>query len=421
MQGFECHTSSLLVASALPALESLVTVHMRLSDMDLEHLSACTQLTSLKLDCCEITAETASSQAPSITSPLAELSSIRQLEINGVSSAIACGVTQLTSLHVGYTEEEDVMDILRCTAGMHNLQELWMAVADYWGEVSMPMLQQLVTTASQLRVLRLPCCLGQQEIDLLLTHATQLTRLTCTRLEPTEDRSQSACSWAELVACCGRFGELAYLPLHSVHRLESADLELPSSCPAVEITLDNNQEDQEFHLEQIRDAVTNLGRCPAWQQSGPDVSYWLTGKSKQFGDGQLLVSAVATLSGLANKQLELCISNTSEVLYDASLLEQLGSTVGSSLTHLDLSSGHLSRDFWPAVWAHLPGLQRLSLGMGKDTIRLEDVAAFCTHAPRPLQLCLHMSLSSEVGPAEKLQELSSAWGEPQVTVVFQYW
>jgi hypothetical protein len=38
-----------------------------------------------------------------------------------------------------------------------------------------------------------------------------------------------------------------------------------------------------------------------------------------------------------------------------------------------------------------------------------------------LQLCLHMSLSSEVGPAEKLQELSSAWGEPQVTVVFQYW
>jgi hypothetical protein len=131
------------------------------------------------------------------------------------------------------------------------------------------------------------------------------------------------------------------------------------------------------------------------------------------------VDIIAALSGLAVKQLELTIS-TDEGLYDAALLEQLGSILGSSLTHLEVESGHICRDFWPAVWAHLPGLQRLSLGewIHKDNIHLEDLGAFCMRAAHPLQLCLDEHLVEEEGLAARLQALGSIWGSPQVTFKF---
>jgi hypothetical protein len=423
MQGFNCSTPLLLTACAFPAVEKLAVVSMPLAYMDLEHLSVCTQLTSLELDSCNLTAEIASSQGTS-TSPLAAVSSIRRLKLNGVSSTLARGLTQLTSLHYG-VRKANVADFIGSISGMCSLQELHLVSrrvqvpARLEQDVSMPMWQQLVTTSAQLRVLELPCSLGQQQMDLLLTHATQLTHLTCAELGVKEDRSQSACSWAELETIVGDFSKLAYLPLHNIQRLEWGGLEVPSPCLCMEIILFKSHQDGYEAPARIRDAVTNLGRCPAWQLSGPAVKCTLDDYRESIDDSQSLVETVAALSGLTNKQLQLSISSM-VVLYDAALIEQLGRALGTSLIRLDLSSSNISRDFWPAVWAHLPGLQQLSLGeyIHGTAVHLADLAAFCTHAPRPLQLCLDASLEEALGSADLLQELGSIWGRPQVTVSF---
>jgi hypothetical protein len=419
MQGFKCGTPSLLVASAFPALERLAVVNMPLTYMDLEQLSVCSLLTSLELDSCQLTNETGSSQATT-TSPLAAVSSFRQLKLSGVSSTIACGLTQLTSLHLG-SRAETLTDCIGNTSGLHSLEELRVVVAKSWTSgLSMPMLKQLVTTAAQLKVLELYCEVEQKGVDLLLSHAKQLSHLTCIDLNVTEDRSDSACSWVELNTTFGSFSELAYLPLRSIRRLKWNELELPSPCPVAEITLYEDQQEARDWPRRIRDAVTNLGRCPAWQLSGSAVECNLAADEEQLNDPLLLTETVAALSGFGNRELQLSISNSDEVVWDAALLEQLGRVLGSSLTDLEIRSGHICRDFWPAVWAHLPRLTQLSLGcyLHMDTIHSQDIVAFCIRAARPLQLQLYEGLEGQVGPAERLQELCTLWGGPLVTIKF---
>jgi hypothetical protein len=144
--------------------------------------------------------------------------------------------------------------------------------------------------------------------------------------------------------------------------------------------------------------------------------------SGHFNWNQSLMEMCAALSGFAIQQLDLTIQaeRTDEISFDASLLQQLGSILGSSLTHLQVERGHICRDFWPAVWAHLPRLQRFSLGryIDSDDICLDDLGAFCTHAARPLQLCLDVHLMERVGPVDRLQELGGIWGAPRVTVTY---
>jgi hypothetical protein len=65
---------------------------------------------------------------------------------------------------------------------------------------------------------------------------------------------------------------------------------------------------------------------------------------------------------------------------------RLGRAVGRSLTHLQVDC-RLSEDFWPAVWAHLPRLQVLTIRCWiPSDISLPDLASFCSSATRPLQL-----------------------------------
>jgi hypothetical protein len=419
-----------MLAAAFPALERLTVVGIPLSCTDLEHLAACTQLTCLELTSCHLTDDTATSQGTN-PSPLAAVTTIRQLKLSAVSSAIASGLTQLTSLHFE-SRHISVVNCMNSISGMHNLQQLRVlsATSDWLTADKVPLLQQLVTTAVQLRVLQLPraCDLGQQEVDLLLTHAPHLTHLSCYSVHLTEKRSHSACSWSELETRDARFYQLAYLPLQSVRRLTWGDFELPSSCPCVEITVYDGQSDPEERLEYLtdtKDAITNLGRCPAWQLSGSAVKCLLeededADEDEELDCDQALAETVAALSGLASKQLELSIK-TGAASFCASLVEQFGRALGSSLTALDLQSGSISRDFWPAVWAHLPGLQHLRLGwhIDKDTIHHNDLAAFCTHAARPLQLSLQANFEDKVGPADELRELGRIWGGPQVTIAIQ--
>jgi hypothetical protein len=232
------------------------------------------------------------------------------------------------------------------------------------------------------------------------------------------DRSQSACSWVELNITHGVFSELAYLPLRSIHRLKWGELELPSPCPVVKITLHGASD----WPSGIRDAIANLGHCPAWQLSGHTIRCYLDADSYEVDDVEPLLETVEALSGFASKELQLSIDDTWDVEYDASLLEQLSRVRGTSLTHLEIRAGHISRDFWPAVWTHLPRLNRLSLAwlINKESIYPQDVVAFCIRAARPLQLWLVEGLEEAVGPAEGFNELGRVWGVPQqVTVEFQ--
>jgi hypothetical protein len=77
---------------------------------------------------------------------------------------------------------------------------------------------------------------------------------------------------------------------------------------------------------------------------------------------QLLNPLLGALAPLASREVKLSMSVSPEAVVGASAVQQLGATLGSSLKHLVLGECEVSVDFWPAVWAHLPGLQQLTVG-----------------------------------------------------------
>jgi hypothetical protein len=98
-------------------------------------------------------------------------------------------------------------------------------------------------------------------------------------------------------------------------------------------------------------------------------------------------------------------------------VQQLGGALGTSLKQLVLQRCALSEDFWPAVWAHLPGLQQLTV---EDNvygfIGMDELASFCGGATHPLQLNLGQRLYKKVGAEGKLDQEGRWRGVPQVTV-----
>jgi hypothetical protein len=67
------------------------------------------------------------------------------------------------------------------------------------------------------------------------------------------------------------------------------------------------------------------------------------------------------------------------------------------------------------VWAHLPGLQQLTVGDEvKGAVSLHELSSFCSRAQRPLQLNLEQELYQEVGA--KLKRQCQVWGVPHVIV-----
>jgi hypothetical protein len=221
---------------------------------------------------------------------------------------------------------------------MHSLQQLEMK-AGGWGGRAEPALQQVVSsTNAQLRSLTLEhTSLFQEEMDVLLTHATQLTRLSCSTLNPSVDRSQSACSWRELEVRRDKGARtLAYLPLRSVTRFTSPDTQLPSPCPRLRY----------MHSSDLRNALLNLGSCPAWQQSGPAVHITCTAGSRSS-------APLAPLHLLAGKRVGLSFINPFFTI-DAVVAQTLHTALGARLTHLEVRECRVLRGFWPAVSACLP-------------------------------------------------------------------
>jgi hypothetical protein len=173
----------------------------------------------------------------------------------------------------------------------------------------------------------------------------------------------------------------------------------------------------------LRSALTNLERCPAWQQSGPVVRLHLsTEDSDEMPcDGEDFSAMVRVLPHLVSKQLHLIIE-AHYLVMDTQAVQELGDTMCTRVVHLELQRCQTAQGFWPAVWAHLPGLQTLTL---HDTLSvpvcLEMLASFCSQATHPLQLKLGKDTYSKLAAgtatlSETPEEQFRAWSGPQVTV-----
>jgi hypothetical protein len=325
-------------------------------------------------------------------------------------------------------QDESTDTFVAVLSGMAQLQQLTLKAAA-WRSFVPAHIQPFIPTIAQLRSFSLQAEIDQEGFDVLLAHATQLTYLSCDWLELAQDRSASACTWREVVIAQAHHSldTLAHLPLHSLTRLcfngdwsegrtQEKDLELPSACPKLKCS---TFEPEEFHstVQLLRQALSNLARCPAWQSSGPAVHLCILMDADGFPSDSCaqLFPALATL---ASKQVQLDVDIWGAHLR-ASDIQLLGSILGPNLTHLTVENLLLSQDLWPAVWAHLPGLQQLEL-RGEDEAEApsaESLAAFCSHATRPLQLALSRGLYTRTTvSAERLQAECRVWGVPQVTV-----
>jgi hypothetical protein len=409
-----------LVSTALPALQSVELDSMLIAHADLGSLAACTQLLRLNLCYCQLQ----QSEADSTTSPLSALHSLRQLSLWYTDRSLAAGLTQLTGLRLG-SKRQTVAECLEHITDLTQLQDL--KLEDPWPfpreGVSAEEVTSILTSLKQLTSLALHYTIQQSEFDALLTHGSQLTSLTCRRLDLSEDRSASPCSCTELVIEHQRFNAetLAYIPTASLTRLAFKGTVFPSSCPALRFfnlpgMWDADNEPRPGHLPDIvHRCLMNLMRSPAWQRCGPAVNISLEFLQVDNGLPELL-SLVLPLAPLASKEVKLSI-DMPDAAVGAPEVQQLGVTLGSSLKQLWLVECELSDGFWPAVWADLPGLQQLGVGVNvHGASGAQELAFFCSRATRALQLHLYPDLYKQVGAEGKLDQEGRWRGVPQVTV-----
>jgi hypothetical protein len=410
-----------LVAAAFLALKSLCLFEVDTTASDLGQLSGCTQLSRLTLSNCSIAG--ARAQGPG-SSPLKALTSLRELVVCNMPSALAAGATQLTSLKL----TDNLMKLAAGLSGMSNLQQL--ELGD-WGTNCDPApaeaLQVVLIYCPKLSQLTLHARMEQPQFEVLVKHAPQLTDFTCNCLYLSEDMSQSACSLKTLYMQW-QYEDikiLAYLPPHSLEWVwfSDYDLQLPTAHPKLRLNCSDILVDSDNIPSTLRAALTNLERCPAWQQSGTTVSINIVASTSPDDDfydtdyDQLLEA----LSAVASKHVQLGL-DAKWALLDEPAVQKLGTALGQRLTGLQLQRCDLCDEFWAAVWAHLPGLQRLTLCdslLDINEISQETLTSFCSHATHPLQLRLGRQLHDRLGDiSRKLKEQRRARGKggPRVTV-----
>jgi hypothetical protein len=379
---------------------------MVLAHEDLQQLAALTALASLSLKSVSLPLQPSSST----TSPLTALVKLTHLGVLFMDNSIVQGLTQLTSLALVISNPR-LAQLVEALPGMSRLQRLQLQSGDYGYSAEK---RDILSASTQLKHLTLLCIVRQADFDVVLAHAPQLTSLSCHAIELEEDRLQAACSWEELriQRCDSVVDQLARIPLHSLSRLQYGNLKLPSACPHLPVTMFDMDT---FTSEHLRQGLLNLGRCPAWQQSGPDVQVKLgiRDQSVQWSP-DICRQLFASLSPLVGRRVQLHIL-ADTLSFDSHVVQELGQVMGSSLTHLHLMATRLPRSFWPAVWAHLPGLQVLSLW--KVIAAVIDVASFCAAATRPLQLKVSRSMYTElVADAKVKQRCFPPAAQPQVVI-----
>jgi hypothetical protein len=283
-------------------------------------------------------------------------------------------------------------------------------------------LRSLLTVHSQLTSLTLGYRMYQYEFDTVLLLAPHLNSFTCNHLHLDTDRSAWPCSWKELVMTKQFFnGEtLACIPTDSLTRLAFGfGLELPSPSPTLTYgAYDITEADSLPDL--MHRGLAKLARCPAWQGCGPVVEVILCvedyAEEEDDISPEMLGSMLGALAPLANMKVHLSLASPG-VGVGASAVQELGTALGNSLEQLVLELCELEDDFWPAVWAHLPGLRTLTIEDEVSGARdPSTIACFCSHATRPLHLRLGHVLYLQAGSHSKLENHCRVWGVPQVTV-----
>jgi hypothetical protein len=405
-----------LLSSAFPALQRLELLGLSLDYADVSRLADCSCLSSLKLSNCNVI-----TTPPGTSSPLATIGSLRQLCLGGVSSSFAAGLAQLTSLSVGSSELPSKR--LANISGLTQLQHLeYPAAASTYGWYGFREVKHVCTTFTQLRGLALCGKVSQADFDVLLAHATYLTHLTVGDLHLQEDRSATPCSWKELVTKHQAVDivTLACLPTASLaaFAFEDNSAVVPSPSPHLSF-VPSEMSGLHGAFQIVRRGLINLKQSPAWLQCGPRVHVRLL-SDWGAGASELLSQWTCALAPLASNEVKLSISTPYVTIKDFGV-QQLGGALGSNLKQLLLQRCALSKDFWPAVWTHLPGLQQLTLtdgvwGSGTGCISVDELTSFCSHATRPLQLSLGQRLYKKVGAEGKLDQWGRWRGVPQVTV-----
>jgi hypothetical protein len=299
-------TPAKLAATAFPALQRVELEQVSLNWDDLHALAAFSQLSSLSVDGCALP-ETAPAD-----NPLAAIASLKELHVTATSSLIARSLTQLTSLHLHSGTDHVSQLIMHRLNGMQQLQQLDLQGSD--NKLTAVLVAQLFSAVPHLKDVTLGNIIKQQAFDALLAHATQLTRLTCRRLELSEDRSQSACSWKELLVthCSCTARTLAYLPLHSLSRAcldpygRGNPFEIPSACPYLYCWVYSEPTLFQCTPAEIQAALTNLGTCPAWQDSGESVHVDLLSSAPQASlDSVEERQSIAALAAVAQRKVHL--------------------------------------------------------------------------------------------------------------------
>jgi hypothetical protein len=389
---------------------------MSLNYTDLHHLAACTQLSSLAFDSCQLLEVPAAGSKGS--SPLAVLPSLRELSISGTSSIIARGLAHLTSLQFG-SEDDSTAELLGHLKGMSRLESLQLgSTRDKFNAL---MAMSLFTSCPQLKSLCLHYLVRDDVFQALLAYGQRLTSLSCSSIQMTEDRCNDSCTWQVLVLLqqYHHVQSLAFLPLHSLTRLSFQDLQLPSPQPRLKFRSWDVQEPASLPFF-ARYALDNLGRCPAWQASGPSVQVSLHGDTDTYAvfSDEILTQLMTALSALAEagKQVQLRI-DVPEISFGAQEAVALGRALGSSLTHLTLGGCTVAPDFWAAAALCLTGLQQLTLrnDLSDEQIRFEEIASFVSSAAHPTQIRLGERFYRKL--RHQLEGVQQQWKtEHQVTV-----
>jgi hypothetical protein len=224
---------------------------------------------------------------------------------------LVAGATQLARLSMDISHCYTAAALFTFLQDLTQLQSLELShvaidISDHH-YVSWQVVQRVTATFSQLTSLTLHCHLEQGPFYLLLSSATQLTSLTCRSLNIFTDRSQHSCSWKEL-KLMEQYLDLVvlkHLPLHSLSRLVFLDAQFPTPAPQLSYSLSRGTH-LRWSASELRAALANLARCPAWQASGPMVQIRLRCKWQNAWPAGDLEHALAATSPAACKVC-LCI------------------------------------------------------------------------------------------------------------------
>jgi hypothetical protein len=399
MQVVHARTSLYLIPSAFPSVKDIRLNNSTLGDgalFTMLSIQPSCSVSSLRLGFSRMEPNVVDVAAAA----LARLPSLELLQLDSyVSARLASRLTGLTSLGavLGDDTVSSAKELRRILDRNARLECL--AVDTSNRTVPGECLRLLLTSHAKLRELDLTnLTLNDQGMDVLLQHGTNIQQLALGSADLTRSWASSTAGWQRLkLMSVGIVTQLAHLPLSSVQVLETRHaagtlpLGLTASGPAV---------------ERLRQAISNLLTCPAWQQQPASRVLLFNHGAVAVPSSQRtqLLSALAPLSGPHIQHLSLSLN----MGVGRVEVEALAQSLGGHLTSLYLHRGNIQPSFWPALSEHFPHLKRLAVGSGVY-VAAHGIVAYLRTVAQPFTLCM-------AGSSDELEDCVAAWQLHGVTV-----